>query len=92
MTLLESVQAAHDARDTIQGLLYELERTRNLLYRVNMAAGVVMPVGTVVCPEDFEFTVNPSGEEQIILSGFNAPKELNTTYQRLAAKARELMG
>ena len=91
MTLLESVQTAHDARDTIQGLLYELERMRNLVYRAQLADATLRG-GTVVCPEEFEFTTTPSGEDTLVLGGFNAPKEFKTTHQRLSAKARELVG
>jgi hypothetical protein len=91
MTLLESVHTAHDARDTIQGLRNELERMRNLVYRAHLADATLRG-GTVVCPENFEFETEADGFGDIKLTGFSAPRDLQTTHQRLAAKARELVG
>lgn len=91
MTLLQSVQTAHDARDTIQGLRNELERMRNLVYRAHLADATLRG-GMVVCPENFEFETEADILGDILIKGYTAPDGLQSTYQRLAAKARELAG
>lgn len=91
MTLSQSAQTAQDARDTIQGLLYELELTRNLLYRAYLA-GATLRGGTVECPDGFEFNTERGNVGNVIILCYTAPKELTTAYQHLAAKARELVG
>lgn len=95
MTLSQSAQTAQDARDTIQGLLYELERTRNLLYRADLS-GTYFSKGDVVCPDEYEPDTRDADDieykDMVWLSGSIAPSPLKSNYQRLAAKARELVG